>query len=103
MRSHFKETPLLRGVFFRLNNYTVIAHPALVGIEVAHFEQRLYTVLMRVVSTESVVIKAEQIRLVRRLDSKKWQVHYKLDGIKTWFRRSADTADVQEEIGRAHV
>ena len=63
---------------------------------VAHFEQRLYTVLMRVVSTESVVIRPEQIRLVRRHDSKKWQVHYKLDGIKSWFRRSADTADVQE-------
>ena len=51
---------------------------------------------MRVVSTESVVIRPEQIRLVRRPDSKKWQVHYKLDGIKSWFRRSADTADVQE-------
>jgi len=58
---------------FRQNHYTVIAHPALAGIVVAHFEQRLYTVLMRVVSTESVVIKAEQIRLVRRLDSKKWR------------------------------
>jgi integrase len=51
---------------------------------------------MRIVSTESVVVKPEQIRLVRRDDSKKWQVHYKLDGVKTWFRRSADTADVKE-------
>ncbi len=33
---------------------------------------------------------------MRRDDSKKWQVHYKLDGVKTWFRRSADTADVKE-------
>ena len=51
---------------------------------------------MRIVSTESVVVKPEQIRLVRRDDSKKWQVHYKLDGVKTWFRRSSDTADVKE-------
>jgi integrase len=51
---------------------------------------------MRVIGSESIVIKTEQIRLVRRDDSKKWQVHYKLDGIKTWFRRSADTADVKE-------
>ena len=29
------------------------------------------------------------------MDSKKWQVHYKLDGIKTWFRQSTDTADVK--------
>jgi integrase len=51
---------------------------------------------MRIVSTESIVVKPEQIRLVRRDDSKKWQVHYKLDGVKTWFRRSSDTADVKE-------
>ena len=35
---------------------------------------------MRIVSNESIVVKPEQIRLVRRDDSKKWQVHYKLDG-----------------------
>ena len=51
---------------------------------------------MRIVSNESIVVKPEQIRLVRRDDSKKWQVHYKLDGVKTWFRRSSDTADVKE-------
>jgi hypothetical protein len=33
---------------------------------------------------------------VRRDDSKKWQAHYKLENIKQWFRRSTDTADVQE-------
>jgi hypothetical protein len=30
------------------------------------------------------------------VDSKKWQAHYKLDALKTWFRRSTDTADVKE-------
>ena len=51
---------------------------------------------MRVLSTTSIVIRAEQIRLVRRDDSKKWQVHYKVDGIKAWFRRSLDTTDANE-------
>ncbi len=51
---------------------------------------------MRVISPTSVVVRPEQIRLVRRDDSKKWQVHYKIDGIKSWFRRSLDTEDVKE-------
>ena len=51
---------------------------------------------MRVIATETVVVKPELIRLVRRDDSKKWQAHYKLDNLKTWFRRSTDTADVKE-------
>jgi len=51
---------------------------------------------MRVIGTETVVVKPELIRLVRRDDSKKWQVHYKLDNLKTWFRRSTDTADIKE-------
>jgi integrase len=51
---------------------------------------------MRVIGTESVVVKPELIRLVRRDDSKKWQVHYKLENLKTWFRRSTDTADIKE-------
>ena len=50
---------------------------------------------MRTPSSETIVVKPELIRLVRRVDSKKWQVHYKLDGIKTWFRQSTDTADVK--------
>ena len=51
---------------------------------------------MRVIGTETVVVKPELIRLVRRDDSKKWQVHYKLENLKTWFRRSTDTANVKE-------
>jgi integrase len=51
---------------------------------------------MRVIGNETVVVKPELIRLVRRDDSKKWQVHYKLDNLKTWFRCSTDTADVKE-------
>ena len=51
---------------------------------------------MRVPSVQTVVVKPEQIRLVRRDDSKKWQAHYKLENVKTWFRRSTDTANVKE-------
>jgi len=51
---------------------------------------------MRVIASETVVVKPELIRLVRRDDSKKWQAHYKLDNLKTWFRRSTDTSDVKE-------
>ena len=51
---------------------------------------------MRVSTDETVIVKPELIRLVRRVDSKKWQAHYKLDALKTWFRRSTDTADVKE-------
>ena len=51
---------------------------------------------MRVPATETVILKPELIRLVRRADSKRWQAHYKLDGVKNWFRRSTDTSDVKE-------
>ena len=51
---------------------------------------------MRILSTETVIVKPELIRLVRRADSKKWQVHYKIENFKTWFRRSTDTTDVKE-------
>ena len=51
---------------------------------------------MRVPTSETVIVKPELIRLVRRLDSKKWQAHYKLEKVKTWFRRSTDTADPKE-------
>ncbi len=53
---------------------------------------------MRIVSSETVVIRPELLRLVRRDDSKKWQVHYKIDGIKTWFRRSVATTDLDTAI-----
>ena len=51
---------------------------------------------MRILSSETVIVKPELIRLVRRADSKKWQVHYKLENVKTWFRRSTDTTDIKE-------
>lgn len=58
---------------------------------------------MRVPATETVIVKPELIRLVRRADSKRWQVHYKLDGVKNWFRRSTDTSDVKEAARIHHT
>ena len=51
---------------------------------------------MRTPGNETIVVKPELIRLVRRDDSKKWQAHYKLENLKTWFRRSTDTANAKE-------
>ena len=51
---------------------------------------------MRTPGNETIIVKPELIRLVRRFDSKKWQAHYKLENLKTWFRRSTDTANVKE-------
>lgn len=53
---------------------------------------------MRVPSSQTIVVRPEQIRLTRRENSKKWQVHYKIDGIKTWFRKSVQTADVDKAV-----
>ena len=53
---------------------------------------------MRVPALETVVVRPEQIRLVRREHSKKWQVHYKIEGLKTWFRKSVQTTDVDKAV-----
>jgi integrase len=53
---------------------------------------------MRVPSSQTIVVRPEQIRLTRRENSKKWQVHYKIDGIKTWFRKSVQTTDVDKAV-----
>jgi len=53
---------------------------------------------MRVPAHETVVVRPEQIRLVRREHSKKWQVHYKIEGLKTWFRKSVQTTDVDKAV-----
>jgi integrase len=53
---------------------------------------------MRVPALETVVVRPEQIRLVRRDHSKKWQVHYKIEGLKTWFRKSVQTTDVDKAV-----
>ena len=38
---------------------------------------------MRVPAIQTIILKPELIRLVRRGDSRKWQAHYKLEHVKT--------------------
>ncbi len=45
---------------------------------------------------ETVVVKPNAIRLVRRVDSPTWQVHYKVDKLGVWIRKSTKTANLDE-------
>ena len=51
---------------------------------------------MRVPSSETIVIRTEQLRLVKRDGTKNWQVHYKIEGVKKWFRSSANTTEIDK-------
>ena len=51
---------------------------------------------MRVPSSETIVIRAEQLRLVKRDGTKKWQAHYKIDGVKKWFRVSTNSTELDK-------
>ena len=42
-------------------------------------------------STQTVVVKENAIRLVRRADSARWQVHYKVDKLGKWIRVATGT------------
>ncbi len=53
---------------------------------------------MRIIGQETIVVKPELVRLVRRENSKKWQVHYKIEGIKKWFRKTVSTTDQAKAI-----
>jgi integrase len=51
---------------------------------------------MRQKSDETVVIKENAIRLVRRADSQYWQAHYKVDQLGKWIRKATRKTDVAE-------
>jgi integrase len=51
---------------------------------------------MRLISPDSVVLKPEQLRLIRRDGTSKWQVHYKIDGVKKWYRQTTGTKDLSQ-------
>ena len=53
---------------------------------------------MRYPAPNTVIVRPEQIRLVRRDNSKKWQAHYKIDGVKKWFRKSLETTDQDKAV-----
>lgn len=46
-------------------------------------------------SSETIVLKQNAIRLVRRADAETWQAHYKVDALGRWIRRSTGTADLE--------
>lgn len=49
---------------------------------------------MRQSAAETIVVKEKAIRLVRRADSARWQVHYKVDKLGKWMRVATGTDDV---------
>ena len=51
---------------------------------------------MRGLSPDTVIVKPNLIRLVRRADSTHWQAHYKLDKIGKWMRKGTGTADLEK-------
>lgn len=51
---------------------------------------------MREKSEETVVVRPNEIRLVRRPDSDRWQAHYKVEAIGRWLRKATGTSDVEK-------
>jgi hypothetical protein len=51
---------------------------------------------MRGLSPDTVIVKPNLIRLVRRADSTYWQAHYKLDKLGKWMRKGTGTADLEK-------
>ena len=51
---------------------------------------------MRVITSQTVVLRSEQLRLVKRDGSKKWQAHYKIEGVKKWFRVSTNSTELDK-------
>jgi integrase len=51
---------------------------------------------MRQKSEETVVVKENAIRLVRRADSQYWQAHYKIDQLSKWIRKATKKKDIAQ-------
>ena len=47
-------------------------------------------------SEESIVVKPNSIRIVRRTDTARWQAHYKVDALNRWMRKTTGTSDAEE-------
>lgn len=47
-------------------------------------------------STETIVVRPNEIRLVRRRDSDRWQAHYKVKAIGRWLRKATGLSDLVE-------
>ena len=51
---------------------------------------------MREKAKETMVVRPNEIRLVRRPDSDRWQAHYKVEAIGRWLRKATGTADLDK-------
>lgn len=47
-------------------------------------------------SSETIVVLPNAIRLVRRSDTKRWQAHYKVDALGLWIRKATGTDDLEK-------
>ena len=47
-------------------------------------------------SSETIVVRQNAIRLVRRADTARWQAHYKVDALGLWVRKATGVTDVDE-------
>lgn len=47
-------------------------------------------------SATTVVLREQELNLVRRPETKNWQIHYKIGASKNWHRKSAGTADLEQ-------
>jgi len=51
---------------------------------------------VRTAKPSTVIIKPEQLRLVKRAGTTKWQIHYKVEGLTKWYRQTSGTNDVEK-------
>jgi integrase len=47
-------------------------------------------------SPETIVVRENEIRLVRRPDSERWQAHFKVDAIGKWIRKATGTPNLEK-------
>ena len=57
---------------------------------------------MRATSPETVTLQTGRLRVVRRDGSRHWQVHFKIDGVQRWYRRSLETEDLEKATVKAN-
>ncbi len=48
------------------------------------------------ISSETVVLREQELNLIRRPETKNWQIHYKIGASKTWYRKTSGTANLEE-------
>lgn len=56
---------------------------------------------MRERSPETIVVRENEIRLVRRPDSDRWQAHYKVDALGKWVRKATGLVDLNQAKTKA--